>query len=906
MHSGSFFRRRRFRSNSGSDDRVARGKKNDDDDEELGNAIVECARGENNDKTTKGGSGAHFDGMPLTMAGGLICKCAGGGDDDDDGGAFENFVAFDEVQRRERVWERVGFESEKVRRDRAEHTEGRLTEKITKLRRKLKKATKSTGFIILYYILTIFSLVAPPINSLYNSNVGDQVFGYITLVAAVLFSAEIVIKTVVDPRYLLSLVAFLDIIATLSMVFDIVIELSDKDIAHEMIDFRGYPMLSESGLAEHLQLSRVVRVLTLTRLYRMAKALGMLLEHIRANEMKKLEDDILYRRLQLMFACMDEDNDGYIWPNDFVHAMTYFGLASDSDRTKIARNFAHRPRRQSTFVGYTAARVPPIGGMDFDEFKVEVLELDREHKLRRCARETLNQRTRTYAKLASMAEDTAIRMVLAFVILLISSLYLFNDNTTIHFSTSGLQLVDALYRYGGASEDSLMSVLELQSRLLLASIPDRYTVIYYKIGGFSGPWEIDRLDEERFASKRFFNRLLSQAGLADTIGPPPSSMVIDVESLWIEFAFDSVFTTNVRGNPYDQEKETPKRSRCMAFLGCLPNDRHGDGYFNEITELDQSLTRVQMMISSWAKYCPYDVVRMILRTGEEVELGVAPQKVTIFFSDIEAFTTICEKLTPTQVLRFLSHYFTLVSEIITENQGTLLEVLGDGILAVWNAPLPVGNHAEQCLTAAMIMQTLVARLSEADSTWQQALKSVNKSTLRVRMGIHTGQCLVGNVGAPSRMKYGLLGDRVNTASRLENCNKRYGTRIIISESVWQEPGVADNFVCRPLDRVAVKGKSEGLTILEVLSSRLEASTQQLVLAGLHIRALEAYRNRNFGRAIELLTEAEKRSRTMGESWLAARRLKEEAIYYEANPPPDDAKWDGTTRLVRKSFDESPE
>ncbi|KAF4694077.1 Nitrogen permease regulator 2 [Perkinsus olseni] len=150
---------------------------------------------------------------------------------------------------------------------------------------------------------------------------------------------------------------------------------------------------------------------------------------------------------------------------------------------------------------------------------------------------------------------------------------------------------------------------------------------------------------------------------------------------------------------------------------------------------------------------------------------------------------------------------------------------------------------------------MVNKLSEVDPTWRQALATVDKTTLKVRMGIHTGQCLVGNVGAPSRMKYGLLGDKVNTASRLENCNKRYGTSVIISESVWREPGVADNFVCRPLDRVAVKGKSEGFTILEVLSSRSDASTQQLVLAGLHIRALEAYRNLDFHRAVELLKES---------------------------------------------------
>ncbi|KAF4703006.1 Nitrogen permease regulator 2, partial [Perkinsus olseni] len=218
--------------------------------------------------------------------------------------------------------------------------------------------------------------------------------------------------------------------------------------------------------------------------------------------MRKLEDDILYRRLQLMFACMDDDNDGYIWPNDFVHAMTYFGLASEGDRMRIVRDHQlayhhrHHRRRTSTFAEYppSEARPPPVGGMDFDEFKVEVLELDREDKLRRSAREALNQRTQTHAKLASMAENTAIKMVLAFTILFVSSIYLFNDSTSTT-SEVGLVLVDSLYRYGGVNQDTRYGVLEMQSRLLLASIPDRYMTVYFQISSIDGPWVVDRLDE---------------------------------------------------------------------------------------------------------------------------------------------------------------------------------------------------------------------------------------------------------------------------------------------------------------------------------------------------------------------------------------------------------------------------
>ncbi|KAF4659112.1 Nitrogen permease regulator 2, partial [Perkinsus olseni] len=375
-----FFRRRRARASSESDSSAQHERYNDD-------GLIDG--GMERQKTATGDS-ANFNG-------------------DDDGGKgggdFENFVAFDEVQRRERVWERVGFESEKARLDRTRSTQGGFAGKVTKMRKKLKMVTKSPYFIILYYFLTIFALLAPPLNILYGTAIGDKVFGWMTLIAAVLFLFEIIIKAIVKPRYLISLVAFLDIIATLSMGFDICLELFDTSfgLAEEMVYFRGYPMLTRKGLIKHLQFSQLVRILVLTRLYRMARALGMLLEHIRSNEMRKLEDDILYRRLQLMFACMDDDNDGYIWPNDFVHAMTYFGLASEGDRMRIVRDHQlayhhrHHRRRTSTFAEYppAEARPPPVGGMDFDVFKVEVLELDREDRLRRCAREALNQRTQT-------------------------------------------------------------------------------------------------------------------------------------------------------------------------------------------------------------------------------------------------------------------------------------------------------------------------------------------------------------------------------------------------------------------------------------------------------------------------------------------------------------------------------
>jgi class 3 adenylate cyclase len=210
-------------------------------------------------------------------------------------------------------------------------------------------------------------------------------------------------------------------------------------------------------------------------------------------------------------------------------------------------------------------------------------------------------------------------------------------------------------------------------------------------------------------------------------------------------------------------------------------DENGGSSIAEVRSIQQSFSTMRTTIQSFAKYVPQDVVYQLVRAKHGLaDLTVQEREVTVLFSDIENFTKICECLgVGDKLLNLMSDYFTAMAEIIKSTGGCLLEFIGDAVLAVWNAPNPEEMHAVLAVTAALEMHAFLQNVAHE---WDKK----GYPRVRIRCGIHTAKVLVGNIGAPNRMKYGLLGDGVNTASRLEETNKRYATRTLISEETWQK------------------------------------------------------------------------------------------------------------------------
>jgi adenylate cyclase len=230
----------------------------------------------------------------------------------------------------------------------------------------------------------------------------------------------------------------------------------------------------------------------------------------------------------------------------------------------------------------------------------------------------------------------------------------------------------------------------------------------------------------------------------------------------------------------------------------------------EIVTLTNSVKSMRSALSLFAKYIPLEVVRAVLKSKEDhFEIKTDRRDMTMLFSDIENFTTISESLSSENLIRNLSEYFGIFSKIIHKNEGTIDKYIGDSMMAFWNAPMHVLDHGEKaCLTA---LEFLKCTHNKNDSN--PLLKN------RTRFGIHSGEVLVGNIGTEERLNYTVIGNAVNTASRLENLCKIYGSNILISESTHEKIGL--RFITRPIDYIVVKGRTRGITIYELIGLREE-------------------------------------------------------------------------------------
>lgn len=225
-----------------------------------------------------------------------------------------------------------------------------------------------------------------------------------------------------------------------------------------------------------------------------------------------------------------------------------------------------------------------------------------------------------------------------------------------------------------------------------------------------------------------------------------------------------------------------------------------------IRETEREKRRIRELFS---RYLPERVIdEMVERM--EIPLGGERREITVLFSDIRNFTSLSEKRDPADVVSDLNEFFNEMTECIFKYDGMVDKFLGDGIMAIFGAPVPIPGHAEKAVMAALEM---VERAERLKKKW----KTKGKKGFDVGIGIHTGVAVVGNIGSSKRMEYTAIGDTVNLAARLEPLNKEYGTRIIISEATKRQ--IEDFFVLRDLGSVKVKGKRAEVKIYEVISRK---------------------------------------------------------------------------------------
>jgi adenylate cyclase len=282
--------------------------------------------------------------------------------------------------------------------------------------------------------------------------------------------------------------------------------------------------------------------------------------------------------------------------------------------------------------------------------------------------------------------------------------------------------------------------------------------------------------------------------------------------------------------------------------------------------------------NAFSTYLAPSVVKQLIDYPEQLILGGEERDITAFFSDVQGFTGISETLGPREIVELLNEFLTEMTNIILKHEGTVDKFEGDAIIAFFGAPNIQPDHAARALAASIEMQQ---RLVQLRTQWGAA----GKPALKMRIGLCTGPAVVGNMGSQNRMDYTMMGDTVNIASRLEGLNKLYGVYTLVSESTVCAAG--DGYLIREIDSVKVAGKKAPVTVYELIGRSGEAAEDIRGLIGHYARGLEAYRQRQWERAVDGfeaalgILPADGPSRTMLER---CRRLK-------TSPPPD--SWDGS-------------
>ena len=293
---------------------------------------------------------------------------------------------------------------------------------------------------------------------------------------------------------------------------------------------------------------------------------------------------------------------------------------------------------------------------------------------------------------------------------------------------------------------------------------------------------------------------------------------------------------------------------------------------------------------TFGKYLDPRIVERLLQQPDMAAAEGERRIMTVLFADMENFTTLSEQLTPPALVRVVNQYLTLMSEPIKQHHGVIDKYIGDAVMAFWGPPFTTAeDHASAACWAALAqldtLDTLRQRLPEVLG-FRGQLPPIN-----IRVGLATGEVIVGTIGSDVARSYTVLGDTVNVAARLESANKQYGTRLLLSEATWQM--ARDAIETRELDSIQVVGKSEPVRIFELLARKGDLTQARADLREHFEHGLQAYRTGDWLQA----QDAFQACLTLAPHDTPSRVFLERLQYLQAHPPAD--QWDGVWRLVHK-------
>ena len=298
----------------------------------------------------------------------------------------------------------------------------------------------------------------------------------------------------------------------------------------------------------------------------------------------------------------------------------------------------------------------------------------------------------------------------------------------------------------------------------------------------------------------------------------------------------------------------------------------------EMIDLKEGIEKMKSGLLSFRKYIPYKVVNQVLASRKTAEPFAEKKELSIFFSDLENFTTISESLEPDKLVKMIGDHLAMCTNVIQALEGTVDKYIGDSVMAFWNAPEDCKGHELKACHAALACQEQMVLFNGRN-------KAEGLPELKMRIGISTGTVFVGNIGSEDRLNYTAVGDTVNLASRLEGTNKTYKTLILISDRT--ESGVRGQILTRPVDKVAVKGKANAIIIHEVLAKKENETPQLRKMIDLTTQAFEHYLSQRFEQAMDCYQQI---LAVNDDDHVAMFYIKRCRGYLDFPPPSD---WDGT-------------
>ncbi|ACS80911.1 CHASE2 domain-containing protein [Maridesulfovibrio salexigens] len=332
--------------------------------------------------------------------------------------------------------------------------------------------------------------------------------------------------------------------------------------------------------------------------------------------------------------------------------------------------------------------------------------------------------------------------------------------------------------------------------------------------------------------------------------------------------------------------------------------------------------------ATFSSYLAPELIDEMFSNREMPELGGEAREITAYFTDIQSFSTFSEKLTAPQLVELLNEYLSVMTDILIEEKGTLDKYEGDAIIAFFGAPMDVPDHALRACRVAVKMQKAGIELREKWAKERQLPDEPDRNTknfpeeqwakgekwpkvvhnMRTRIGVNSGEIVVGNMGSSMRMNYTMMGDAVNLAARLEEGAKQFGIFTAVSHFTLDQEvkvdgethKILDLVEARLIDNIQVVGKNEPVRIYELVAMKGGLTESEEILFDLFAKAREEYVAQNWDKAIELYKEANKYELYDDTKFTPSDVFIKRAEEHKINPPvPEGELWDGVYRMTKK-------